>query len=511
MAASPAGGTATGSVWTATAPPLPFAALDNSLRVDVAVVGGGITGLTAALLLKRGGARVAVIERHRVASAATGNTTAKITSLHTLVYADLVRSLGNERAEEYGAANEEALEAIAARVNDDNIECDFGRFPAVTYTTGASGLQAIEDEVEASRSLGLPASFVEQTDLPYPIRGGVRFDDQAQFHPRRYCLALARLIDGDGSRVLEQTTVTAVRPGRPCKLETTGGKVAADRVVVATLLPFMNRGLFAARTRPMRSYAIGVRTHGDARLGGMYISADSPTRSVRSHPVPGEGGFLVVGGEGHPTGEDGDTQQRFAALETWARTHFDVRGIEYRWSAQDFETLDGVPYVGPIDQLNDRILVATGFRKWGMTNGTAAAMILSGTVLGDAPPWAGVFDSTRANPRQSIRRFVTSQAAVAAHFVGDRLTRAPVEPHRLAVGQGTVARVNGRLTALSRRPDGSLVSLSAVCPHLGCIVRWNSAEQSWDCPCHGSRFDATGRVLEGPATTDLATGPEVPR
>jgi Rieske Fe-S protein len=235
----------------------------------------------------------------------------------------------------------------------------------------------------------------------------------------------------------------------------------------------------------------------------MYINIESPTRSVRSHPFPGDGAYLVVGGQGHKTGHDHDTAQRFRALEAWARQHFTVRAVEHRWSAQDFKTLDGVPYVGRLTTRNDRVFVATGFRKWGMTNGTAAAMILAGTMLDDIPLWAPVFNSTRANPRQSATAFIKAQADVAVRFIGDRLACRPDRPENLGVGEGAVMRVGTENFAVARDNDGHLHAVSAVCTHLGCIVRWSSAERSWDCPCHGSRFDIDGRVLEGPATRDL--------
>jgi glycine/D-amino acid oxidase-like deaminating enzyme/nitrite reductase/ring-hydroxylating ferredoxin subunit len=492
------------SAWVATTPEAGYPRLEQSHRVDVAVIGGGITGLTTALLLKQGGATVAVLERHTVAGGATGNTTAKITSLHTLVYAELLRSLGAERARQYGEANQAGLEQIARLVEGQSIDCDFSRMPAVTYTSDAARLAAIEAEVDVSRQLGLPASFVADADLPYQVAGGVRFDQQAQFHPRRYCLGLAHLINGDGGHVFENTGVTKVRRGAPCRVETRDGHtVAADRVVVATLLPFMNEGLFAARTEPARSYALGVRVDPAQGIGAMYISIETPTRSIRPHPFPGDDTYLVIGGEGHKTGHDENTEARYRSLETWARENFTVRSIEHRWSAQDFRTVDGVPYVGRLTPRNDRVYVATGFRKWGMTNGTAAAMILSGTMLDHPQPWAAVFDSTRANPRQSAKQFVKAQADVAARFVGDRLARRPSRTDEVVTGGGAIMSVGGKEVAVSRDLDGTLRAVSPVCTHLGCLVRWNVAERSWDCPCHGSRFDADGHVLEGPATRDL--------
>ncbi len=492
------------SVWVATTPPTDYPTLEADLAVDVAVLGGGITGLTAAFLLARSGARVAVLDRHRIALGTTGNTTGKVTSQHGLTYDELRRRFGRERAHQYGAANEAARTLIASLVAEEGIDCDHEPADAFTYTTDPARRIAIEQEVEAATDLGLPAAYAETVDLPVAVQAAVRFDGQAQFHARKYCLALAERIRARGGAVFEQTSAVSVDHGRPCRVATAAGPtVSADAVVVATLLPFMNDGLFAARTEPSRSYAIGIRVDESERVGGMYISADPVTRSIRSHPLTGDGAYLIVAGEGHKTGHGDATDDRYHALETWAREHFGVRALEHRWSSQDFRSVDGLPFVGPLTARRDRVLVATGFRKWGITNGTAAAMLLADRLAGRETSWAEAFDSTRYAPRQSAGTFVRAQADVAARFVGDRLRVGGPEPDELGVGAGTVRRVDGRLVAVSRGGDGRLHSVSAVCTHLGCVVRWNSAERSWDCPCHGSRFDADGTVLEGPALRDL--------
>jgi Rieske Fe-S protein len=237
---------------------------------------------------------------------------------------------------------------------------------------------------------------------------------------------------------------------------------------------------------------------------GMFISGDSPTRSVRAVPLDGEE-LLLVGGEGHKTGEGGDTEERYRALEDFAREHWDVESVEYRWSSQDGTTIDGVPYIGSLTPGNDQVLMATGFAKWGMTGGTAAAMLLSDRVLGRENPWAGLFNPNRVKPHAAVK-FVEENARVGLHFAGDRLTKRGTRPiEDLAPGEGDIVRHAGEKVAGHRRDDGTLVAVSPLCTHLGCQVNWNTAERSWDCPCHGSRFSPEGEVLHGPAVHRLET------
>ena len=257
---------------------------------------------------------------------------------------------------------------------------------------------------------------------------------------------------------------------------------------------------------PQRSYAIACRIAGEPP-DGMFISGDSPTRSVRAVPLDGAE-LLLVGGEGHRTGSGGDTEERYRALERFAREHWEVESVEYRWSAQDNTTVDGLPYVGRLTPRNRQVLMATGFAKWGMTGGTAAAMVLSDLVLGRDNAWAELFDPNRVALRAAAPRFVEENARVGAHFVGDRLTKRGTRPiESLAPGEGDIVRHAGEKVAGHRRDDGSLVAVSPKCSHLGCQVSWNRAERSWDCPCHGSRFAPDGEVLQGPAVHRLELRP----
>ena len=493
-----------GSVWIETAPALPERPeLEEDARADVAVIGGGIVGITTALLLAESGASVALLEADRLGRGVTGHTTAKVTSQHGLIYSRLRSRFGADGARAYGQANEAALAWMADRIERDGIECDFRRRPAYAYATSAAERRKAESEAEAAEEAGLPAWFTNATPLPFDVEGAVRFDNQAELHVSKYLAGLLGALDAP---VFERTRAVEVDTDEHCVVKTPGGTITADRVVIASHFPFLDRSLAFARVHPQRSYAIACRIAGTPPEG-MFITAGSPTRSVRGVPLDGDE-LLLVGGESHRTGTGGDTRERYRTLEAFAREHWDVRSVEYRWSAQDNTSLDGVPYVGALTPRNDRVLMATGFAKWGMTGGTAAAMILADRLLGRENEWASLFDPNRLKLRASAVRFVKENAEAGVRFVRDRVAnpgRGSIDD--LAPGEGDIVRHAGEKVAAYRDEDGTVVAVSAVCSHLGCQVNFNAAERSWDCPCHGSRFAPDGSVLQGPAVHRLERKP----
>jgi glycine/D-amino acid oxidase-like deaminating enzyme/nitrite reductase/ring-hydroxylating ferredoxin subunit len=492
------------SFWLETTPATDYPPLTGEISVDVAVVGAGITGITAAVLLKRAGKTVALLDSKRIVHGATGYTTAKVTSGHGASYSKIRKAFGEEGARTYAQANEAALDRIARFVDEDGIDCEFERKPNYVYAESDDEVAQLRQEAEVERKAGLEVALVDETPLPFAVSAALRLENQAQFHPRRYLLALAATLPGDGSHVFEHTRVQGVKHGEPCVVTTERGPLRADDVVLATHLPILDRGLFFTKAYAHRSYAVAAPIGQASDPEGMYISSGTPTRSIRTLR-DGDRVFIQVGGNGHKTAEEGDTPSRYDQLERFLREHWPGAGeIRYRWSAQDYMAHDYVPFVGRFRRRSEHLYAATGYSKWGMTNGTAAAMIISDRILGRQNPWAELYDSKRLVRRAALGSFLKENASAGVHFFADRLSRADrASVDELKPGEGALIRVRGRKTAVYRDDEGVVHTLSPVCQHLYCLVDWNPAERSWDCPCHGSRYAGDGHAIQGPTRKDL--------
>ena len=491
------------SLWVASSGATTYAALDEAVDVDVAVIGGGIAGLTAALALKRAGQTVAVLEAARVGTGVTGNTTGKVTSLHRLAYTELAGRHGAEAARAYGLANQAAIEHVAGTVEGEAIDCGFRRVSNYTYAESERTLELVREEAALAGRLGLPASFTAEVPLPFAVKGAVRFDNQAQIHALRYVQGLARAVAGDGSFVFEESPATGFRDGSPAVVDTERGSVRAREIIVATNLPFGDGGIFAERCYLHRSYIVAARSSLPP-LDATFVSADEPMRSILTVDVDGAS-YVLAGGEGHPASESTDSAERYRRLTAFARDRLGAGDPAYRWSTQDAMPADGLPFVGPMSPDARHVHVITGLRKWGLTNGTAAALILRDTLCGRHNPWAAVFDSTRVLTGTRAVRGEAAAPAAEGHAPAADFT-SPAPP-ALAPGEGRVVDVDGAKTAVYLSPAGDASAVSAVCTHLGCTVDFNAADVTWDCPCHGSRFKTDGTVIQGPATRNLASSP----
>ncbi len=486
------------SYWIASTEDTNYPKAECDIEVDVAIIGGGITGLTTAYLLRKKGVRVAIIEANRIAKGVSGHTTAKITSQHNMIYEKLINNAGEEKAQQYAAANQSAIDLVENIVRENNIQCDYKRLSAYVYTNDENYIQKIEDEVKAAVRLGLPAEYTDWLGLPFKVLGAMQFTNQAQFHPRKYLLALASTISGDDCLILEQSRAVKFLEGEPHTVVTdNGSKIRAASVVLASHYPFYDLpGLYFTRIYPERSYLMGARIKGSLPEG-MYISAEDPGRTLRSCP-DGDDELLIVGGEHHKTGHGKDLHNHYEIIRQFAQSNFNVIDMPYRWSAQDYTAMDGIPIVGHLTSGRKRIYLATGFAKWGMSNGTASAVIISDLILKGDSSWAPVYDPSRFTPVASVKNFVVENVDVAKNYISGKLNM-PAETVNAPKGEAAISETGGRKVGVYKDIDGADHFVSTTCTHIGCELKWNSAELSWDCPCHGSRFTYTGDIIEGPA------------
>jgi glycine/D-amino acid oxidase-like deaminating enzyme/nitrite reductase/ring-hydroxylating ferredoxin subunit len=466
----------------------------------VIVVGAGLTGITTALLLARAGRSVLVLEAHELGGGTTGASTAKVSLLQGTTLSTLARRTPAHVVNAYVDGNREA-QAWLERYAEDHAVA-FQRRTAYTYATTAAGASSAHDELEAAQRAGLPATWVSETALPFPVTGAVALPDQLQVDPMELLASLAGQAVAHGASIQTGVTARGAHGNDPVVVSTDVGDYRSQRVVVATNLPFLDRGGFFARAEPGRSYAVAYLTPTPA-VDGMYLSADSPTRSLRDAPAD-DGTLLLAGGNGHVTGRSASPAARLAELREWTEGWFPEATFLTQWAAQDYVTADRVPWAGPVLPGQDEVRVAGGYGKWGMTNAVAAALALSSQLLGGHTEWADELYAWR------LRLGGGLQAARANALVAGQLAQGWVRPLRQpgrsepAEGQGVVTYDRFGTPTAAARVDGQVHRVSAVCPHLGGVLRWNDAELSWDCPLHGSRFTAAGERLEGPATCGLA-------
>ncbi|RIX60244.1 FAD-dependent oxidoreductase [Paenibacillus nanensis] len=494
------------SYWTGTTEELPsYPKLQSNIEADVVVVGGGISGITTAYILTKAGLRVVLLEAGRLLSGTTAHTTAKITAQHDLFYDELIRQEGVEKAGLYYNANLDALHFIRDTVQGLSIDCGFSAQDAYVYTNSDDYLKKLQNEMAAYEKLGIPGALVDRIPLNgIPAKAAVVMKDQAQFHPLLYLKALVRHIAEAGCQIFEHTTASKVQQGDPIKVVSMDNfEVSCKYAISCSHFPFYDgHGFFFARMHAERSYALGIRTDMEYP-GGMYISAEEPKRSLRSATAADGKPILIVGGQSHKTGQGICTINHYETLQNYAAEHLGAQEITYRWSAQDLVTGDKIPYIGRITDSSDNIFIATGYKKWGMTSGTAAAMIISDLIQEKESRYADLFAPSRKLSAKTLKNLVVDNFDVAKHLIGGKLEMVHRKPEDLALDEGAVVSVHGKRAGAYRDKDGKLHIVDTTCTHMGCEVEWNDGERTWDCPCHGSRFTHTGEVKEGPAERPL--------
>jgi glycine/D-amino acid oxidase-like deaminating enzyme/nitrite reductase/ring-hydroxylating ferredoxin subunit len=487
-----------GSFWEEMCPSTNFPALEEGLKVDVAIIGGGIAGITSATLLKEKGQTVAVLEANKIVKDVTLATTAKISVAPNMIYSNLISTLGKAKSQKFAIANMNSLKKIADIVSKRNINCDFKFVPFYIYTELTDKAETIKSEVNAAKELGLTVSYTENVPLPFETGPAALYENQAQFHPRKYLLALSEDIPGEGSYVFENTRAIDVKEGKIKEVVTNKGSIMADNVIMATNTPIYDPDMLYNHLHPGRSYVMGVYAKGEFPEG-MFVDFD-PVHTYRRAPTQ-KGQLIIVAGEHHDAGKVTNTKEYYNRLENYARQHLDIESIEYHWSSQDNVTDDGLPLIGMTSK--EGVYVATGFGFWGMTTGTTAAMVLTDLITGKENQFTDLFYPTRFKPVETTEDILKQESTVKG-VTGKEISRSKIlDIVDISPDEAKTFGEDGEMFAAYMDTEGNIHALQAVCTHRGCLLNWNNAEKSWDCPCHGSRFSFNGEIIHGPAVKEL--------
>lgn len=497
------------SIWMETGEIPQQSSLTEKTSTDVCVVGAGIAGMTTAYLLAREGKSVVVLDDGPIGGGMTGRTTAHLVNALDDRYFELERLHGEEGARLAAESHTAAIDKVEAIVNDEQIECEFERLDGYLFVPPRESRKILDDELEAAHRVGLiDIEKVERVPWDSFDSGpALRFPRQAQFHPLKYLAGLARAIQRMDGRIYTQTHANEIEGGKHARIETTGGGVVtADSVVVATNSPVNDLIAIHTKQSAYQTYVIGARIPSGSVTRALYWDTLGPYHYIRIETV-GQGAgvydVLIVGGEDHKTGQQDDANKRFGALERWTRHRFPmVEEIVYRWSGEVLEPVDGLAFIGPNPLDEKNVFIATGDSGNGMTHGTIAGILLTDLIVGRKNPWEEIYKPSRITLK-ALPQFAKENLNVAMQYTdllvaGDVRSMDEIKP-----GAGAVLSRGLSKVAVYRDPQGKTHELSAVCRHLGCIVNWNTSENTWDCPCHGSRYDALGRVIQGPANSDL--------
>jgi glycine/D-amino acid oxidase-like deaminating enzyme/nitrite reductase/ring-hydroxylating ferredoxin subunit len=496
------------SLWAATSKESPIPARDKSISADVCIVGAGIAGMTTAYLLAREGMSVVILDKGRIGSGETAYTSAHLSNVIDAGYREIERLHGAKGARLVAQSHTAAIDQIESIVAEENIDCDFERLDGYLLSPDRDSHKKLQDEWQASKRAGLQVRKLKHSPFDLEFGPCLRFSRQAQFHPLKYLAGLARAIKRLDGRLFGGTEAKEIKGGKTVKIHTTGRAiVSAGAVVVATNTPINDLGKIYAKQEAYRTYVIGAFVPAGSTPKALYWDTEDPFHYVRLQRMHANGktqDLLIIGGEDHKTGQAEGIEGRFALLATWGREHFPgVKEIAFRWSGQVMESMDGLAFMGRNPKDDPNVYIVTGDSGAGLTHGTIGGILLRDLIVGRDNPWAALYDPARKTPRAAgtFPQEDPKSGGEYAHWLtpGEVHTVEDIKP-----GMGAVIRKGSSKLAVSRDDTGKLHQCSAVCTHLGCIVSWNSAERTWDCPCHGSRFTNNGKLLNGPALEPLS-------
>jgi glycine/D-amino acid oxidase-like deaminating enzyme/nitrite reductase/ring-hydroxylating ferredoxin subunit len=491
------------SLWQANMPPYPStAAIPPTDVMDVLIVGGGITGVTSALLLQLAGKKCVLAEAQTLCFGTSGGTTAHLNTLLDHPYSEIESKFGEKNAQLLGRATREALQLIRSNVQQYQIDCGFEEQKGYMYAQNDDQIKELEDILKASQKAGIIMEYTQEIPIDVPFKKAVSFEGQAKFHPSRYIYSLAKAFEDAGGILLQGCRITKLETNEIIEATSKYGIIKSKNIIWATHIP-PGVNLLHFRCAPYRSYAMAIKLKGNAYPNGLIYDMYDPYHYFRSQQIDGEQ-FFIAGGEDHKTAHEKNTAECFDKLESYLRKYFDIDNIVYKWSSQYFEPADGLPYIGHLPGNPENVFVATGFGGNGMTCGTISAILLSDILTNGRSDYQDLFDPNRLKPIAGFANFVKQQADVVGKMISGHVSAEKItELSEIAHGEARVVKYEDHKLAIYKDEAGNVHAVNPVCPHAKCIVEWNNAEQSWDCPCHGSRFNADGVMLTGPASFDL--------
>ena len=487
--------------------------ITNNYETDVCIIGAGLAGLSTGYYLAKEGINVIILDKDNIGQKVSGNTTAKITLQHNLIYDYLIKSFGTDFAMKYFKSNKEAISNIKKIIDDENIECDFEYQDNYVYTTNQDDITKIHNEIKAINSLNnilnlnekdIFADFVTSFNLPFKICGAIKVKDQAQFHPLKYMFGLSKAIKNKGGIIFTNSLVTDVKQKDGVYTTYTDKHfIKSKYIVIASHFPFKDfPGFYFSKMYQSTSYVLGIDTKSDL-FDGMYISSDKPTFSYRTAKYKDKKILIMAGGD-HKTGYAPDNNQTgYNILEQEAKKYYPNCEILYKWNTRDCITIDKVPYIGDFSNLMPNMFVATGFNKWGITSSNVAANIIRDKILGIKNEYSKIYEATRFSPIKNAHEMKNITSQVLKSFVTNRIKIPEENLSAIKNDNGGIIKVNGASIGIYKDINGKVFAVNPTCTHLGCLLTWNNLDKTWDCPCHGSRFDYTGKNLYDPAFKDL--------
>lgn len=491
------------SYWILTSKNKEFNKLENDIETDCLIVGGGIAGLTVAYLLAKENKKVVILEASQIGYGASGRNTGKVTSQHGLIYNEIKKEYSLEKARLYYEANQEGLSLVNKIIEGNDINCNFKLVPAYVYTQDNKYIKDIEDEYETCSELNIPCKLKDQIEgLPFEIKKAISFDKQGQFNPKKYVDELSKIDEDLGVHIYENTPVVDVKVGDICEVICANNyKVRAKNLILASSNAWYDGlMLYFSKEEASRSYLLSAKLNEQISEGN-YINVEEPTRTFRTYKDDKGEDYLIVGGQDHKTGKCNNEKETYEIIKKFAEDTFDVKEIEANWSTQDYVSFDNIPYIGRINKKQNNVYIITGTSKWGLSNTSVGATIIKDLITKNQSKYEELYNPSRLKSYMNVK-YLENGLEVAYDYIKGKFSKGSKELPKNK-DEGKVVNIDGKNYGAYRDEKGELFIVDITCTHLGCELRFNSGEKSWDCPCHGSRFSYKGEILNGPALKPL--------